>query len=236
VDQAEYLIGNGYKHVRAIGLPITYLPRPEVRRVPGSLLVLPPHGHKSHGPGDPLAERYAEAIAMLKPRFEHIWVGLTEDDVAERQWLESFERHGIDVFVSAQQSDRNTLARLMEVLSRFEYVTTNGFGSQIAYAAYCGARVSVYGPYAEFPKKRMKTAHAIRVDPKLLDQALYLCSEEALRKNHPQLFVEPEDAEVREEWGAHEVGLQCRVSPEELARLFGWDRKRAPNADGERGS
>lgn len=233
-DQAVYLAAHGYRSVHAIGLPIVYLPKPEVRRVPGSLLVLPPHGHKSHGPGDPVAERYAAAIADLKPRFEQIWVGLTEDDVVKRQWVESFRQRGINVFVSAQQSDPNTLQRLVEILSRFEFVTTNGFGSQIAYAAYCGAKVSVCGPYAEFSRKRMRTAHAVTIRPRLLNTAVYLCSEAAVRKHYPDLFVEPDRAEVREEWGGQEVGVQCRVSPDEMLRLFGWQGQAAARAGSEK--
>ncbi len=43
------------------------------------------------------------------------------------------------------------LRRLRRLFGRFEFVTTNGFGSHIAYAAAAGAKVSVFGPYAEFP-------------------------------------------------------------------------------------
>jgi hypothetical protein len=221
-DQADYLIAHGYRHVRAIGLPITYLPDPGVRRVPGSLLVMPPHSHKAHGPGDPLAERYASAIADLKPKFDHIKVGLNEDDIAKKQWVDAFRRHGLDIFVTTDQSDPDTLVRLRRILSTFEYVTTNGFGSQIALAAYCGARVSVYGPYAEFPRERMRVTHAVKMFPALLDDAYALCTEDAVRRHYPFLFVEPDKAPVHQAWGAREVGEPFRVSPEELARLFRW--------------
>ena len=33
-------------------------------------------------------------------------------------------------------------------LEHFEYMVTNCFGSHLAYASYCGAKPSVYGPYA----------------------------------------------------------------------------------------
>jgi len=221
-DQADFLRADGYKHVRAIGLPITYIPDPGVRRVPGSLLVLPPHSHKAHGVGDPIAEEYAAMIAGLKSRFRHIWVGLHEDDIAKRQWVEPFRRHGIGVFPSTDQSDPNTLVRLKRILSTFECVTTNGFGSHIALAAYCGARVSVFGPFAEFPYERMRAAHAVKIFPELLDEACYLCSEDALRKHYPFLFVDPDQAQDLRGWGAREVGEPCRLSPAELAELFQW--------------
>jgi hypothetical protein len=222
-DQAAYLAGHGYRHVRAIGLPIVYLPPPAVARVPGSLLVLPPHSHRNHGPGDPLAEAYAEAILSVRRRFEHVWVGISEDDILDRQWLEAFRSRGIGVFTTTDRGDSRTLARLRRVLSAFEYVTTNGFGSHVALAAYCGAKVSVFGPFADFPRERMAATHAMKIHPELLDAACALCTEEALRRHYPFLFVEPDAATARQEWGAAEVGEPCRLPAAELRTLFGWD-------------
>jgi hypothetical protein len=227
-DQAEYLAGHGYRHVRAIGLPIAYVPRPDVPRVPGSLLVMPPHGHLTHGPDDPLAERYADAIADIAGRFAHVHVGISEDDVARQQWTESFRRRGIPVFTTADLGDPNTLVRLRRILSSFEYVTTNGFGSQIAFAAYCGAKVSVYGPFAEFPRERLESTHVVKIDPRFLETMHHLCTEEVLREQYPFLFVEPDQAIIRDEWGAHEVGAPCTVAPDELRRLFGWESAAPP--------
>lgn len=222
VDQADFLRAHGYRHVKAIGLPIAYLPPLDLPRVPGSLLVMPPHSHRVHGPGDPLAEAYADAIAALKPRFEQIWVGVNEDDMAKRQWVESFRRRDIGVFTTTDQADPRTLVRLRRLLSTFEYVTTNGYGSHIALAAYCGAKVSVFGPYAEFPRERMKATHAVRMFPRLLDEAYYLCTDDALRTHYPFLFVEPHRAVDQRAWGAREVGESCRVTPAQLRRLFAW--------------
>jgi len=222
-DQVDFLHANGYEHVHAIGLPIVYLPKSTARRVPGSLLVLPPHGHRSHGPTDPVAEQYADAIESLRPRFEHIWVGISDHDAANDDWVQSFRRRGLDVFTTADQGSPDTLVRLQRILSTFEYVTTNGFGSHLALAAYCGARVSIWGPFAEFPVERMRTTFTVKVFPHLLDTALHLVSEQALRHHYPFLFVEPPDAIGHEAWGAHEVGEPWRQTPEALRRSFGWD-------------
>ena len=222
-DQVEFLRAHGYRHVHAIGLPIVYLPKSAARRVPGSLLVLPPHGHRSHGPSDPLAEEYAQAIAMLRPRFEQIWVGLSDHDASNDDWVQAFTRRGLEVFTTTDQGSPETLVRLQQILSTFEYVTTNGFGSHIALAAYCGARVSVWGPFAEFPVERMKGTHAVKVFPHLLETACELVSEQALRRHYPFLFVDPQDAATHEAWGAAEVGEPCRLTPSALRRSFGWE-------------
>lgn len=42
-DQATYLTQHGYRHVEAIGLPIIYVGKPRVERLPRSLLVMPMH-------------------------------------------------------------------------------------------------------------------------------------------------------------------------------------------------
>jgi hypothetical protein len=223
-DQVDFLTAHGYRHVRAIGLPITYLPQPTVRRVPGSLLVMPPHSRRAHGPDDPLAEAYADAIEAISSRFEHVWVGVSEGDITGRQWVESFRRRGINVFTTVDQGDPNTLARLVKILSTFEYVTTNGLGSHIALAAYCGARVSVNGPFAEFPRERMRAIYPVKMFPHLLEAACDLYSERALREHYPFLFVEPDRAPVRQEWGAYEVGEPWRLPPNELCGLFRWER------------
>lgn len=222
-DQAEFLRAHGYRHVTAIGLPIVYLPAPPVRRVPGSLLVMPPHSHLSHGDGDRFAEQYADAIAAVTSRFEHVYVGINGADLADRQWVDAFRRRSIDVFMTTDPADPDTLARLHRILSTFEYVTTNGFGSHIAFAAYCGAKVSVYGPFAEFPLERVGAVYPAKVYPHLLEQAHDLCTERALRQHYPFLFVDPGQATERREWGAHEVGEPSRVSPETLRALFGWE-------------
>ena len=226
VDQAEYLRAQGYQQVQAIGLPIVYLPKSTARRVPRSLLVLPPHGHRCHGPSDPLAEAYADAVSTLRRHFDHIWVGVSDHDVANDDWVPSFRRRGIDVFTTADQGSPETLARLQTILSTFEYVTTNGFGSHIALAAYCGARVSVWGPFAEFPVERMMSTHAVKVFPHLLETACELVSESALRRHYPFLFSEPQDALVHAAWGAEEVGEPCRLTPSALRRSFGWENVR----------
>lgn len=219
-DQADYLIAHGYKHVRAIGLPIVYLPDEAIERVPGSLLVMPPHGHRTHGEGDLTAESYADAIADLRNRFECVSVCLTETDIRKGDWISAFKRRDINVFNGINQAETNPLQRMAQILSSFEYVTTNGFGSHIAYAAYFGARVSIFGPYANFPIDRLRQTHALRMFPKLLDEAHFLCTEAPLRAFCPELFVDPDRAVDRRSWGADQVGEQCKLSAGSLAEAF----------------
>jgi hypothetical protein len=132
------------------------------------------------------------------------------------------------IFPSADQSDPRTLHRLRRILSSFECVTT--YGSHIAYATYCGARVSIFGPFAEFPRHRMARTHAIKMFPKLVEVGYYLCTEKALRQHYPFLFVEPHKALENREWGRQEVCETNRLAPYELAAAFGWSSDRQGSA------
>jgi hypothetical protein len=176
----------------------------------------------SHGPSDPIAKAYASAIADIGRRFDHVAVCLSREDLEAHQWVDAFRGRGFEVFSAVDPYQPDALHQLKRLLCSFEYVTTNGFGSHIAYAAYCGARVSVFGPFAAMPIERMARTHAVRMFPELLGKACELCSEAPLRRNYPFLFVDPDKAVVRTGWGAHEVGEPCKAAPYELARLFGW--------------
>lgn len=225
IDQANYLKANGYTKVKAIGHPIIYSDAYHIKRIPNSLLVLPPHGHKTHGPKDKIANKYALQISQLKRFFSMIYVGVCEDDFARNQWIQSFSKYDIPCFVTTDQSDTNTLLKLRQILSSFEYVTTNGYGSHIAISAYCGAKISVYGEFAEFPFNEIRKTHAVKMFPELATEAHYLCTEKALRDNYPFLFVEPHKAVTQKKWGDLELGEANRLSPVDIKKEFFIEQK-----------
>lgn len=218
-DQADFLAANGYKKARAIGLPFAYLPEVNVERRPSSLLIMPPHGRREYFRGNPLAEAYVEAILDIRDRFSEVTLCVTERDYCRGEWRHVFQDAGIPVIIGSTHYDRNPLLRMKEILSRFEFVTTNAFGSHIAYAAHCGAKVSVFGPYCEW--RRKKSTHAVQMFPELADTLVDLQSEKVLRKHFPFLFRHPAEAEQMIAWGGHEIGVDTRLSPSEIRSLFG---------------
>src|SRR5262249_2913240 len=115
--------------------------------------------------------------------------------------------------------DRNALERLARLFSSLEYVTTNGMGSHIGYAAYWGAKVSVYGTFAE-----MKDADYSNVDEyqSMIKAWEWARSETTMRHYYPELFCHPAEAKVPGGWARHELGHACKVAPAELRALFGW--------------
>ncbi|MCS7029372.1 MAG: FkbM family methyltransferase, partial [Bacteroidia bacterium] len=109
---------------------------------------------------------------------------------------------------------------LQYLMSRFEYVTTNAFGSHIAYAAYFGAKVSIYGSYAEFKEEDFRHDPFYSKNPKLLAVALNLTSESKVRKELSHLFVLPHKAKILTEWGKYEVGEANKKSVSQLYKIL----------------
>lgn len=221
LDQVACLEEDGYRKVKAIGLPFAYLPPVAFERRSGSLLVMPPHGLKKTFDAA-LAEQYAEEIAAMRANFSEVVVCLTERDYYRGEWRPQFQVRGIPVIIGSGHGQPDALLRLKRILSTFEYVTSNAFGSQIAYAAHCGAKVSIYGSFCGWDRTR--ESHAVRMFPELADILEEVLSEEHIRKALPFLFVHPTQAETAIAWADEQVGLPWRRSREKLARLFGWAR------------
>jgi FkbM family methyltransferase len=220
-DEEEYLRSAGFPHVAAIGLPIVYLPPRAIRRRPNSLLVMPAHSldYTSH---NWKFDEYAETIVAIRHEFAEVVVCIHPSCWKHGYWVDVFRSRGFRLVVGANARDRNALERMRYLLSSFEYMVTNSFGSQIAYAAYFGAKPSVYGPYAEYRAEDFQNDPLYRRNPRLLPIALRSFSEAELRRHHPQLFCHPREAAPGVEWGRFEMGEANKVSPRQMRSLFGW--------------
>jgi hypothetical protein len=214
-DEAEVLQRSGFRNARAIGLPIVYADNRAERPTPGGLLVMPAHSldYTTHAWE---LEEYADAVAAVRSNFSEVVVCVHPSCFEKGYWVEQFRRRDFPIVLGAAVEDTNALDRLCRIISQFEFVTTNAVGSHIAYASYLGARVSIYGPYAQYRAEDYRNTRYYRENPQLLDPALEALSEKAVRNNCPDLFCHPRDAAVRVEWGRHQVGFENRVSPAEL--------------------
>jgi FkbM family methyltransferase len=212
----------GYTNVKAIGLPIVYVRPPTVIRRPGSLLVMPVHtlDYKTH---EWRFDEYAEQIYAIRKDFSTVVVCLHPSCWLHGYWIHAFRRRGITLVEGADLEDRNALLRICTLLGGFEYLTTNGFGSHIAYGAYLGAKVSVFGVYAEYKAEDYNTAKVYLENPQILRSTVEYVSEASMRKHLPHFFCHPREAKERVDWGRREVGEDNRVSPSRLRSLFEWD-------------
>ena len=86
-----------------------------------------------------------------------------------------------------------------------------------------GARVSIFGDYAEYKAEDFASSEYYNLHPHVLQPILRLYSELYARKTYPQFDCEPWEAVSATNWAAMELGLDKRRSPAEIRQLFGWD-------------
>jgi len=217
--QAEFLRRLGFPRSRAIGLPLVYVAAPRVAREKGSLLVMPAHSLPASDRAWATSD-YVTSTRALRPAFRRICVCVNGHDWIRGNWVHDFQDAGFEVIRGA--GDASSLERMASLFAQFESVTTNGFGSLIAYASAFGARVSFHGPFSEVTPDSLKNVPFFVDNPELLT-AEARCSEESYcREMFPELFCHPADARERVEWGRAEIGWQNKISPDELRHLFGW--------------
>jgi hypothetical protein len=142
--------------------------------------------------------------------------------VGNNYWIGEFSRRGFPIVVGADASDRNSLTRIRYLMEKFEFVTTNAYGSCIAYAAAFGAKVSIYGSFSQ-PNvddfSEIKHWH----DNSFWERNVYLQSENKTREELPELFIHPAGARERVDWGLKQIGYENIRSPKKLKQLFGWN-------------
>lgn len=220
-DQEEYLRQQGYQGAKAIGLPVVYVEGKPVERIAGSLLVMPVHSLEYTTHSWNFAE-YVAAIEAVRDRFSEVVICVHPSCYTRGYWVNDFKERGFTIIPGNAVTDKNSLERLHLLMNSFEYITTNGFGSHLVYAAYWGAKISLFAPYAEFRESDYANTPLYQACPQILKPIIEATSQAGVQSQYPFLFVEPDQATDSTAWGQHEVGLDCKVSPHEIQRLFGW--------------
>lgn len=220
-DQVEYLKQEGFTNVTAVGLPIIYTEKPHVNRVAGSLLVMPVHSlSDTEEQWDD--EAYAAYIESVSHQFTEVVLCLHISCYRKGNWINAFKKRNIKIVIGADPEDCNTLKRQAILFSRFEFVTSNEFGSHLAYAAYFGAKPSIAGPRPNFERRDYEKTVFYKNAPKVLDIVEQWYKEEYFKKKYSFLYVNPADANVCADWAAFQLGDDQKKSPSVLKKLLGW--------------
>jgi len=221
-EQEVFLRKNGIKS-KAVGAPFTYIEGidTQIERQANSLLVMPPHGMPyTNVKWD--EETYVKNIDELKKYFDLIVACVHQSCVKKNNWIGTFKKYSIPWVCGAEMHDKNALIRMHRIFKSFEYMTTNTVGSHIAYAAYSGCKVSIYGKYCEFSKEVQMADVAYIERPEMLDHNLLCASEQAIKTKFPFLFVHPKNATENRKWAYEQLGANNKVSFYELAKHLGW--------------
>jgi len=226
--QAEALLlaNAGYRRVKAISSPFLYLPDVGVERRPGSLLVVPVHSLVGVGFAELAAmDAYADYIASIRKSFSTVVASVHSGCLSNGYWTRQFDERGIAWVMGANAADYNALLRMKMLFSQFEYVTTNGFGSHVAYALISGAKLSFGGPVPGHTKEQYLQAGGVARDLSCANyylSPLYFQQQAdffAPFRRHPSEGVA--DIALGESLLGHDV----KQTPQQLMDTFRWTTK-----------
>jgi hypothetical protein len=214
-----------YRNVHAVGCPFIYADPLDVEQIPNSLLVMPPHT-LPYLEDEWDEQAYVAAVREVADAFDHVIACIHRHDIKKGNWVDSFSEAGIPYVPGTRVRDKHGLVRMQTLFHLFDAVTTNTIGSHVAYAAYCGCRVSIYGPYAHRSLSDFKKDPVWNDDREpILRHNLSHTREEAVRNRYSFLFTPPSASESHVEWAEEELGEECKRDPNELSRLLGWGIK-----------
>lgn len=220
-DQADYLRSEGFADVVPIGLPIIYEAKPDIERMPETLLVMP--GHTLPEDRVELDEvEYTRFVASLKKHFRQVVCCVHKNCFETGRWIASMERIGIPCIRGAFLRDANSLRRMAYLFSRFDVVTSYEFGSHFAYAAYFGARVSWNGPNPVLTKD-LSRLKFYKNCPELIGILDHWKENGYLEERYGFLRIDPLSCGQLQSWGREQLGEQNKKRPAELRKLFGWN-------------
>ena len=222
-DQVDFIKRCGYRNVEAIGLPFIYVPSPGLKRVNGSLLVMP--GHSLAGMSVSNRSEFAAYAAEVKQEarnFPHVTVCLHPSCLKSGFWVREFEALGFTVIEGARTHDLNALFRMKSIFEQYEFVTTNVWGSHVAYALASGCKVSIYGRVPKFNSDGVQLFDAAaRTHPERRKIALSDEVEKQKREFLEKFYVRPTCAVSDVELGNWFLGTQYRISRDEMAVALG---------------
>lgn len=218
-DQAQAMKHFGFPRAREFGLPFAFaLHRANQgsARRGGSLLVMPA-GHCSFESSEPNwkeDEDYGAFIGDVSGQFKSIAVVLHAQDITLGR-ADFWKSAGFRVVAGADPTDATRLDRIALLMKEAEFVTSNGLGSHIPYAAAAGCKTSIYGPTAE---SKIGPYQLFLNRPDLVYLMREWDSAVDIRLREQGFFCEPHSASPNVQWGQEEIGYGF-VQPKAQTRL-----------------
>lgn len=218
--QQERLKACGYHNVLLGGLPFAYVGSQGIQRSSSSLLAF--IGHSAEAERMDVADsKYLDYLESIRHDFENVYVSVFSIDHGE-SLTRQIKRRGLAPFLGANPADKYSMLRTRRALEFCEHVSTNTFGSHIAYALAVGCRVSVFSPtYRYDVSKYLNTIH--EYDPSYAERMDHVYSEAYLRQKYGMLFDrQPLDGFAAQELGMQYVGNAHKLPAEKLRAALGW--------------
>lgn len=199
---------------RAIGLPFAYLEPSKLRREKGSLLVVPNHslGYSDQEKTD--SNRFLNYVLRLGAEPKSVTVMMHSNDFNVRSRIRKWQHAGFAVIEGAGITKKDSLSRIRDIFSSFEYVLGEELGSYLPYAASVGCKTMVW-PECYEGALRGKRPNG---DPLHHSDRGFIIENE-------WIFADFSDAQESRQWGSEAIGADYVLSPTSLIEALGWKPK-----------
>lgn len=228
----EFMRKHGYRMATAVGAPLTYALEFVQERIPGSRLIMPEHT-LSYVPYSDDARRtvlrLVESAMRTRDAYSYTAFCLHPDDVRKGLWPNELDRAGIPWVSGAERYDLNALRRIVAMLSQFEQVLTNNFGSHIVYAWYLGCAVRLAPVGTMIDAKAFEDSSYVKNHPlgaqsvSVRLTSLTSADLDVMGRKYG-LCGNPLEARVYTQLARTALGSESMRSPEEMRGLLGWRR------------
>ena len=168
-------------------------------------------------------EAYDSYINFIKPYlkyFSHVKVCLHSGCIDNNMWVDEFTELGIEIIEGGNGNDANALLRQKYLFKQFDVITTNNWGSHVAYALFFGCKVSISGPYTPSLKENFLKETAWKNHPKILDLLFSSKVETERKRILKHLYVEPHKGISDVELGKQLLGFYDKKSPKQLKKIM----------------
>ena len=201
-EQKLLLNSLGYLKVYVDGLPFSYTTYTGVTRNENSLLSFIPHESDSHPISYSKINDYLDYLVTIKESFDEVFVCIFWGGPVDKILLDSI-----------------TIRGLKYVFGANPYVTTPVMGSHVIYAAYCGCKVSICGPFISTRDNDIRTNNKSQ---EYFDRLVEVESLDWVKKNFLFLFYNhPKEAVDCSLWAKTEMANKS-LTNNELIDILGW--------------
>ncbi len=219
-EEVDLLKANGYSNAMAGGLPFSYVNHQSIRSNDDVLLAFIQHSAEAEKVSNDCTD-YLDYLNSVRKHFESIYVSVYSLDHSE-SLVKEIRRRSLIPVLGADPTDSRSLIRTRVMLEYCKHVSSNCFGSHIAYALATGCRVSLFSPMFRYRAESYLNTHHGFIK-KHAERMEYFYSELFCREKWGFLFdLHPRNGCVRPTLGLDEIGSNLRLNNIKLKAVLGW--------------
>jgi hypothetical protein len=217
----KFLEGFSFKNVKAVGLPIVYVPSQNVVRHKNSVLIMLAHSLTNVKVEHEL-NKVIKFCKALQARGRYVCFCVHADCYKQSNITMELDKNKFDWFVGGSASDVNSLKRMRNIFEYFEVVGSNAIGSHFFYAQLFGAKFFFLEPFYNYKIKEVMKDPLYDINNGRLQYTLMQSEKSNVQKKYPDYFMGYDKALCNTPMAENMCGSNCKVDPKEIASLLGW--------------